>query len=139
MGFIQGSSLTNGQIIFNQWFPRLFWFLSVFHLILCLMLFVLPAIFNDICTVSLFQSLQLQLFNVYEFKSKILNCTFISLTQPVANWLPQISMLSWLPTVWSRKCLLQFTLLLVVEFTLFWEPSDVEVAAVDSDWSKNDF
>ena len=27
----------------------------------------------------------------------------------------------------------------VLEFILFWEPSDVEVAAVDSDWNKNDF
>lgn len=76
----------------------------------------------------------------------------MALTQPVANWLPQIAMLSWLPHVGLENAYCNWCCP-VLEFTVFWEPSDVEVAAdwnkndwnkndlfwLDSDWNKNDF
>lgn len=47
-------------------------------------------------------------------------------------------MLSWSPHVGLENACCNL-LCSVLEFILFWEPSDVEVAAVDSDWNKNDF
>ena len=59
----------------------------------------------------------------------------MALTQPVANWLPQIAMLSWLPHVGLENACCN-SCRPVLELTVFREPSDAEVAA---DCNKNDF
>lgn len=81
MGSIKVTSLVNDCSLTP--FCFIFYFVSEAICFIC-------NIQLDIFIMRIFQSLQLQSFNVYKFKQKLL----VALIQPAANWLPHISMQS---------------------------------------------
>lgn len=118
---------------FNQWFLRLSSDSSLLHFkILCLRSFVLTAIYSrhtyhrDISTSS-------TTFN--DFKKDNFNRIHSACCRLVtANIYAELTSRC---QIWKTPAAIY--LLPVFEFTLFWEPSDVAVTAIDPDSHRNDF